>query len=110
MAISWRSKILLAKIEAIYGTDAAPTGAANGILAVDVSFNPMQGSDVSRNLERPFLGAQGTVATELHAELSFKVELVGSGTPGTPPAWGVLLRACGVAEVNRRAWCGLSTP
>src|SRR5690606_38948214 len=27
-----------------------------------------------------------------------KVELVGSGTAGTAPAWGPLLRACGVSE------------
>jgi hypothetical protein len=30
--------------------------------------------------------------------LTGSVELVGSGTAGTAPAWGVLMRACGVAE------------
>jgi hypothetical protein len=99
MTIKWRSKTLLAKIETTYGVDAVPTAALNAILATDVSITPMEGSDVSRNLETPFLGAQGTVPTELHAKLSYKVELSTSGALGVAPAWGPLLRACAVAEV-----------
>lgn len=99
MPIKWRSKILLAKIETTYSTDAAPTGAANAILANEVTLSPMEGNDVSRDLDLPYLGAQGTIPTELHAKLAFKVELVGSGTAGMAPGWGPLLRGCGVAEV-----------
>jgi hypothetical protein len=99
MTIKWRSKTLLAKIETNYGDDALPSPAANAILAVDVQITPMEGSDVSRNLETPYLGAQGTVPTELHAKLSYKVELSTSGAAGVAPAWGPLLRACAVAEV-----------
>lgn len=98
MAQKWKSKVLLAKIETAYGTDVIPTGAANAILATNVSLTPMEGQDTSRDLELPYLGAQGTIPTSLNAKLSFKVELTPSGTTGTPPAWGVLLRACGVAE------------
>lgn len=99
MAIKWRTKILLAKIETSYGVDAAPTGAANAILATDVTLTPMEGTDVSRDLERPYLGAQATIPAELHQKLSFKVEMAGSGAAGTAPAWGPLLRACAVAQV-----------
>ncbi len=98
MAIKWKSKILLAKIEATYGVDAAPTGAANAILATDVTLTPMEGDDVSRELETSFLGPQATIPTGLHAKLSYKVELQPSGAAGTAPAWGPLLRACAVAE------------
>ncbi|SPH20987.1 hypothetical protein ASD8599_01728 [Ascidiaceihabitans donghaensis] len=98
MSLKWNSKILLAKIEATYGVDATPTAAQNAILAKEVSFEPMAGSDVSRDLETSFLGGQGSVPIDLHAKLSFKVELVGSGAAGTPPAWGPLMRGCGVAE------------
>lgn len=98
MGLNWKQKALLAKIEATYGTDSVPTAAANGILAVDVSLNPMEGQDVSRNLERPFLGAQPSVPVDLHTKLSFRVELAASGTAGTAPAWGVLLRGCGLAQ------------
>lgn len=95
----WKEKVLLAKIETTYGTDAAPTGAANAILATNVRLSPMEGQDVSRELELPYLGAQGTIPTGLHRKLSFNVEATPSGTAGTAPAWGVLMRACAVAEV-----------
>ncbi len=99
MSIFWKNKILLAKIEATYGTDSAPTGGANAVLATDVRLSPMEGNDVSRDLDLPWMGTQGTLPVDLHAKLAFKVELAPSGTRGTPPAWGPLLRACGVAEV-----------
>ncbi|WPY94676.1 hypothetical protein T8T21_00695 [Limimaricola variabilis] len=96
--IKWRSKILLFKLEATYGADATPTGAANGILATEVKLTPMEGQDVSRDLETPWLGAQPTIPADLHAKLSFRVELEPSGTAGTAPAWGGLIRACAMAE------------
>lgn len=95
-----RRQVLLAKIESSYGVDAVPTGAANAILARNVALRPMEGQDLSRDLETPYFGAQRTIATELHARLSFEVELAPSGTAGTPPAWGPLLRACGCAQVT----------
>lgn len=93
-----RRQVLLAKIETSYGVDAAPTGGADAILAQNVSIRPMEGQDVSRELVTPWFGAQPTIAAELHASLSFEVELSPSGTPGTAPAWGKLLRGCGVAQ------------
>jgi hypothetical protein len=99
MPLKWKSKVLLAKVETTYGTDPTPTGALNAILATEVRLTPMEGQDVSRNLELPYLGAQPSIPTELHQKLSFRIELTPSGTAGTPPAWGVLLRGCAVAEV-----------
>ena len=98
MTLTWRSKILLAKLETTYGTDAEPTGAADAVQAIDIQLTPMEGTDVSRDLELPWMGAQGTLAGELRQVLSFKVELEPSGEAGTPPAWGPLLRACACAE------------
>lgn len=96
--MKWRTKILLAKIESTYGVDSVPTAALNAILATEVVYTPMEGSDVSRDLEHPYLGAQGTIPAELQAKLSFKVELAPSGTPGVAPAWGPLLRGCAMAQ------------
>ncbi|AWI83067.1 hypothetical protein CEW88_04950 [Alloyangia pacifica] len=98
MALYFRKKVLLAAIEASYGLDEVPTGAANAMLASEISINPMEGSDLERGHDTPFLGASGTIPTDLHATMTFRVELAGSGTAGTAPAWGPLLRACGVAE------------
>ncbi|PWE29966.1 hypothetical protein DDZ14_16115 [Maritimibacter sp. 55A14] len=96
--IRWKEKVLLAVIESVYGVDEGPTGAANAILATNVSLTPMDGNDVSRELELAFLGAQATIPAELSAALNFSVELAPSGAAGTAPAWGPILRACGVAE------------
>lgn len=94
----WNQKVLLAKLETTYGTDAAPTGAANAILAVNVALMPMEGQDVARELDRPFHAADATLASDLHAKITFRVELAPSGTAGTAPAWAPLLRACGCAQ------------
>lgn len=99
MPLYWKSKTLLAKIETAYGTDSVPTAAANAILALNVSFSPMEGQDVTRNLEMPAMGALPSIPVGVYSTLTFEVELVGSGTLGTAPAWGPLLRMCGVAEV-----------
>jgi hypothetical protein len=95
----WNTKILLAKIEATYGTDSVPVAATDAILAREVALTPMEGSDVSRDLETPWMGPDATLPAELHARLSFRVELAGSGTAGTAPRWSALMRACGCAEV-----------
>lgn len=98
MTLYFRKKVLLAKIEATYGTDANPTGAANAILASEISIQPMEGSDLDRGHDTPYLGANATIPVDVHSVATFKVELAGSGAAGTAPGWGPLLRACGVAE------------
>lgn len=95
----WRKKTLIAKIETTYGVDAGPSAALNAILATEIRHMPMEGADTSRNLDTSYMGAQPTLPTELHSKFTFNVELVGSGTAGTAPAWGPLMRACGMAEV-----------
>ncbi|RIV82951.1 hypothetical protein D2V17_14205 [Aurantiacibacter xanthus] len=94
----WKSKTFLAKLETSYGVDAVPTGAANAILASNVTLRPMEGEDVERANDKPNFGANPTIPVGIHAVLTFDLELVGSGTAGTPPAWGPLLRAMNVAE------------
>jgi len=96
--LKWKSKVLLAKPEVTYGTDPTPTGLANAILATNVTLQPMDGEDVSRDLERPYLGAQEMIPAALRSVLTFSTELAGSGTAGDPPGWGVLARGCAMAE------------
>jgi hypothetical protein len=96
----WRLQALLCKPEVTYGTDPLPTGAANAILAENVKISPMKGQDVKRNYERPFFSADGTIPAGLHMTITFEVELKGSGTAGTAPAFDPLLLACKMAKVT----------
>lgn len=96
--LKWASKALLAKIEVTYGTDPTPTGAANAILATNVTLRPMEGEDIDRNLENAYFGGSPKIPVGLHAVLEFDVEVAPSGTAGTAPGWGPLLRMCSVAQ------------
>lgn len=97
-ARKWRRKTILFKSEVTYGTDSTPTGAANAVLVTDLSIEDMQGDKESRNLVRPYFGGQETYHTGPYVQVSFKVELAGSGTAGVAPAYGPILRACGMSE------------
>lgn len=94
-----REMVLLAKPEVTPGVDPTLTGAANAILAKNVTLRPMEGSDVSRELVLGYFGNQGTIPAGLHVVIEFETEFAGSGDPGTPPAWGVLMRGSAWAEV-----------
>lgn len=94
----FRRLAALSKIEATYGTDAAPTGAANAILLSDVTVTPLEGDKVSRDLILPYFGDQGFALAATHAKIEFSVEAAGSGTAGAAPPYASLLRASGLAE------------
>jgi hypothetical protein len=98
--IFFRLMVLLAKLEGTYATDPTLTGAANAMLAKNVSINPMDGEDVSLDRIRSYLSNQGTIPTGLRVSIEFDTEIAGSGEAGTAPAWGVLMRGiAGCAEV-----------
>lgn len=98
MSHFWRKKAVLLKIESVYGTDPTPTGMANAILIVNAKLSVAAG-EVSRNLDQPFMGAQGSLYTGVHYEFSGEFEMQGSGDHDEAPAWGPLMRALKHAEV-----------
>lgn len=81
-----------------YAVDAVPTGVANALQMVDVTLTPLAGSEAQRNLLKPYMGHQGVILTGNYMQLTGSVELTGSGEAGVPPAFGSLLRACGMHE------------
>lgn len=93
-----RNTAILAKIETTYGTDSVPTGGANAILVSNLNFNPLNAQNVDRDLIRPYFGASEQLVGTANVQLGFDVELAGAGAAGTAPAYGPLLRACGMAE------------
>lgn len=93
-----RNTAILAKIETTAGVDAVPTGAANALLVRDVSITPLESQNVDRAIIRPYFGASEQLVGPGSVRVGFTVELSGSGTAGTAPAWGALFQACAFAE------------
>lgn len=93
----WHKLAMLHKIEAAYGTDAAPA-AADAIVASNVTFTPIRAEQVQRDLILPYLGNQGKLLAGEHGEIEFDVEIAGAGAAGDVPAYGSLLRIAGFAE------------
>ena len=93
----FRKRTLLVKTESSYGTDPTPTGAANAILVRDLSIEPVQSDEVSRDLVRGYLGNSEILLSNTRVNLSCEVEMVGSGAAGTEPAYAPLLKASGLA-------------
>lgn len=93
-----RRRTILAKIETTYGTDSTPTGSANAILIRTLNVQPVASTIVQRDNYRPFLGNFEQLLADSHVQIDFEVEMAGAGSAGTAPAYGPLLRACGLSE------------
>lgn len=93
-----RNTVLLAKIETNYGTDSIPTGTSNGMLISGLTVNPLNSQNVPRDLIRPYMGGSEQLTGSAYVDLQFTVELQSSGTAGVAPAWGPLVRSCGMTE------------
>jgi hypothetical protein len=100
MPLLSRRRVILAELESTYGTDPSPTGSANAILVSNLSITPLNAELIQRDLIRPYLGASPQLLAATSATVEFSVEIAGSGTAGTAPAYGPLLKACGMAEAD----------
>jgi hypothetical protein len=98
MPLLSRKRLILAKTESTYGTDPTPTGSSNAILVRNLEITPLQAETVSRDLIRPYLGVSDQLLAQTRVEVTFEVELAGSGAAGTAPAYGPVLKACGLSE------------
>ena len=95
--MKFRSKVLLAKIEAIYGVGMALTG-AEAILTKNLTINPYSGNTIGRDTDRASLGNTEQINTNPFVEITFDVELAGAKVAGDVPAYGCLLRGSGFSE------------
>ena len=101
MARLIRNTAILAKVESAYGVDSLPVGTTDALLISNVSINMLVAQNVDRDIIRPYLGASEQLIGTNYVEMSFDVELQSSGSMTAPtiPAWGPLVRACGLAQV-----------
>lgn len=92
-----RKRYILAEIESSYGTDPTPV-AADAVLTNGLQREIYSGPVVSRETDRSTLGALAQINTAPMVTRTFSTEMMGTGTLGTPPNYGKILRACGFAE------------
>jgi hypothetical protein len=95
-----RKKFLVAKGGSSYGTDATPVGGSNAIQVSSLEVTPIEADNVQAATFQGFLGnsTRGTLVANKRVSVTFEVELAGSGAAGTAPAFGPLLKACGLSE------------
>ena len=93
-----RLRALLAKDESTYGSDPTATGSADAILCTELSIEPVQSDEVSRDLIRSYLGNYSTLLANTRAQVTITVELAGSKTKGTAPQISPLLTSCGLSQ------------
>jgi len=92
-----RNQLILAKEESTYRTDPTPTAGANSIQSIDTSIVESS-PPLERQVNVGSLSRLPAVLGERSIEISFKIEMFGSGTAGTAPRHGALLKACGFSE------------
>lgn len=94
----WRKKTVWHKIEAENGVDPTPTAALNGIEVRNMSLTPLKLKKIEQNIEQAYLGSMRELVVGQEMLLKFDVAIAGSGTAGTAPAYGGLLRCCKRSE------------
>lgn len=92
-----RRNLILAKIETTYGTDPTPTTASNAVEVMDLKMKRVK-EPVERNFNHESLMTKPSLLGAEFYEISFKTEIVLTGTAGVAPRVGPLLRACGMSE------------
>lgn len=99
MPKQWRKRLAVVKIESEYGVPSADmTGATILEVMTLEGGTPYAGNTVERERMRDGFGAFEQVNTGPYVERSVRVPLAGAGTAGEAPAYGPLLRACGLSE------------
>jgi len=97
MAKLYRKRTVLVKAESTYGTDSSPAG-SDAVLFRNLEITPVESEVLSRDLIRPYLGNSPQLIANTRVVVTFECEYAGSGTVGTAPRYGSLLKACGFSE------------
>lgn len=109
-----RKRSILAKAESSYGSDPTPTGSANYVQVIDLNIEPIVSDEVSRDLIRPYMGNYEVIPANTRVNVTFDVEMSGSGSAGTAPKYGAILKACALSETisggNTVTYAPVTTP
>lgn len=104
-----RKKALLVAAEASYGV--SPDIATATLLTIsELDSSPYEGDRVERTRLREQFGAYAEINVAPFTTVTATIPLAGSGAAGTAPNFGLLLRACGLAETVTAATSVAYTP
>lgn len=95
-----RKKIILAKKETTYGTDASPAADTDSVRTLDFSIQPMNMDAIESNEDKANPGADVQVLVGKNVVVSFGVFMAGAGTAGDLPAYDPLFAGCGYVGDN----------
>lgn len=90
-------EVLLAKAEVTYNVDPTPTG-SDAVLVEKLKWAWANVRLHERAPVKPTLAPMKPIYGGALMEVSFEVNLIGSGAAGTAPEYAPILRACGIAE------------
>lgn len=97
MGRRFKNRAIFVAEEPAYGTDAMPDG-TDAVLCATIDVTPLNIEYAERELVRPYYGNFSQLAAAKSVQMTLEVEMAGSGTAGTAPAWGKLMKACGLEE------------
>ena len=93
----WRNRLALVKAEATYGTSSSPA-ASDALLFTTLDIEPLALELTEREAIQAAMGNRPSVVAQRSVPVKATVEMAGSGTAGTAPRFGPLLKACGLSE------------
>jgi len=93
-----KKSVLLVKPEVTYNVDPVPDAANDAVKVENLSFGPASQKMVEQANVKNTLGKEKSLFGTYLMQVSFDVLVKGSGTAGTAPEYGPLLRACGLSE------------
>lgn len=93
----WRNRLGLVKSESTYGVSSAPA-ATDALLFTTLDVSPVALELTERDAIQAYMGNRPSIVTQRSVPVKPTVELAGSGTAGTAPRYGPLLKACGLSE------------
>lgn len=75
-------------------------GGSNAVQVSNVEVTPIESDNVQSTALQGFIGnsTRGTLVANKRVAITFDIELGGSGAAGTAPAFGPLLKSCGLSE------------